>query len=148
MYQSIRNLMTPPLLNLLNWKWWPGFWKKVCNNTIGLVYFQHLFFMKNSNFTSNFPDKWFCFTYIDLKPIFFGFLDPKNIYFDTKFKMKAIAWKYPYFWQPFLEKTQNISKTVKPIKKVLRTKGIENLISHMECAIRFNVSPTIIVLLQ
>ena len=62
--------------------------------------------------------------------------------------MKAIAWKYPYFWQPFLEKTQNISKTVKPIKKVLRTKVIENLISYMQCAIRFNVSPTIIVLLQ
>ena len=35
-----------------------------------------------------------------------------------------------------------------PIKKVLRIKEIENLISYLECAIRFNVSSTIIVILQ
>ena len=53
-----------------------------------------------------------------------------------------------FFLAAFFRKTQNISKTGNPIKKVLRIKEIENLISYIMCAIRSNLTPTIIVLLH
>ena len=62
--------------------------------------------------------------------------------------MKAIAWDLAFFLAAFFRKTQNISKTGYPIKKVLRIKEIEHLISYVMCAIKSNLSPTIIVLLQ
>ena len=53
-----------------------------------------------------------------------------------------------YFRKPFSKKTLNISETVSLIKKMPETKVMQNLISYMKCAIRFNVSSTIIVLSQ
>ena len=45
----------------------------------------------NSYFTSSFLGRLFFFRLSRIKHPFFGFLDPKNIYFYIKFDMKEIA---------------------------------------------------------
>ena len=62
--------------------------------------------------------------------------------------MKAIAWEYPYFWQPSFKKNSKYLKNGEAYKISTTNKRDRNLISYLECAIRFNVSSTIIILFQ
>ena len=52
------------------------------------------------------------------------------------------------FLAAIFQKNLNISETVTQIKKVSRVKKMQNLISFLKCAIRFNVSSTRKVLFQ